>query len=67
MGKREDLFQDKLEQLQSGQPLESCMEGLPEQDAELLALVAQLGKLHYPEPNMNVAAAQRTELLGQAA
>jgi hypothetical protein len=67
MGKRIDLFQDRLEQLQSGQPLESCIEGLPEQDVELLALVTCLGELHYPEPDVNVAATQRAELLHQAA
>ena len=67
MSRREDRFQDKLEQLQSGQPLESCVDGLSERDAELLTLVARLGEVRYPEPDTSVAGAQRAELLRQAA
>jgi hypothetical protein len=59
----ENLFQERVERLRSGEPLEVCSAGLPEQEAELLALVASLGELDYPEPEKSAVAAQRAQLL----
>jgi hypothetical protein len=63
MSKVENLFQKRLKKLQSGQPLEVCRTGLPEQEAELLALAAELGELDYPEPDRAAVTAQRARLL----
>ena len=67
MGKQEDRFQEKLEQLRAGEPLEVCQAGLPQDEADLLALVVQLGKVHYPERDENVVTEQRVQLLKLAA
>ena len=67
MGKQEDRFQEKLEQLRAGEPLEACRAGLPKDEADLLSLVVQLGQIHYPERDESVVAAQRVQLLKLAA
>jgi hypothetical protein len=59
----ENLFQERVERLQSGESIEVCSAGLPEQEAELLALVAGLKELDYPEPEKAAVAAQRAEVL----
>jgi len=63
MSKLENVFQERLDMLQRGEPLEACVAGLPQDEAELLALAVGLGKVAYPEPSRDVAAAQRAELL----
>jgi hypothetical protein len=66
MNRIEDLFQERLEQLQNGEPLEDCGAGLPEQEAQLLALAAKLRELDYPQPNQETVATQRAEVMRQA-
>jgi hypothetical protein len=63
MNQLEDLFQERLERLERGEPLEACAAGLPEREVELLALAAGLGKLAYPAPRQEASAMQRAALL----
>ena len=58
----EELLQARFERLEAGQPLEACLAGLPEGEADLLTLAAGLGEVQYPARNGRVVAAQRTEL-----
>jgi hypothetical protein len=67
MGKREDQFQEKLAQLQAGEPLQACQADLAEDEADLLELVAALGEVPYPERDVDLVAEQRAHLLELAA
>ncbi len=62
MNKLEDLLQERLEQLEAGQPLAVCLAGLPEEEAKLLRLTADLQALTYPLPDRETAVAQRASL-----
>ncbi len=67
MSTREDLLQERLEQLEAGYPLEACLVGLPEEEAEALKLAAKLRELARAEQSRAVVAAQRAALLNAAA
>ena len=62
MNTLEDLLQERLEQLEAGQPLAVCQAGLPAEEAELLQLTAMLQELAYPVPDGATAVAQRASL-----
>lgn len=63
MSTPEELLQEKLELLESGAPLETVIQELPEHEAELLKLSMMLRDVAYPAHNQIVAAAQRDRLL----
>ena len=58
-----DLLQERLEQLEAGEPLDACLEGLPEAEANLLQIAASLRKLPYTQANPTAVAQQRAQLL----
>ena len=64
---QEDNLQGRLEQLEAGQPLEACLAGLPEDEADLLKLVNALRQVPRPERDPGVVAVQRAQLLEFAA
>jgi hypothetical protein len=66
MRQPEELLQERLERLEAGKPLEACLAGLPEDEADLLKLAAGLCEVHYPTPDSAVVTAQRAALLRQA-
>jgi hypothetical protein len=57
------LLQERLEQLEVGEPLEACLADMPEDQAELLKLAAALGELPYPVSDSRTVAVQRSRLL----
>jgi len=67
MRELEDLFQERLERLEAGEPLELCLEGLPEQEADLLKFAAMLRQAPFPERDPAYATSQRSSLLHFAA
>ena len=58
-----DLFQERLARLEQGEPLEACLAGLPEEEASLLKMAAQLSTVNYPEQASDSVLAQRMKLL----
>ncbi|MBI3243973.1 MAG: FecR domain-containing protein [Chloroflexi bacterium] len=66
MDELHDLFQERLARLEQGEPLEACLAGLPEEEASLLKMAAQLSTVNYPEQASDSALAQRTKLLQAA-
>jgi hypothetical protein len=66
MSASESLLQRRLAQLEAGAPLEQCLQGLSDNEAEMLRLVDQLRTLQYPVRDGNAVAAQRRELLNLA-
>ncbi len=61
------LFQERLEQLEAGHPLELCLEGLPEQEAAALRFAAALRQIPIPDEEETAVAAQRVAVLQAAA
>ncbi len=61
-----DLLQERLERLEGGEPLEVCLVGLPDEEAELLKVTASLRSIPYPSRIAGRAAAQRASLLRAA-
>lgn len=66
MNELTDLLQQRIEQLEAGQPLELCLAGLPPQEADALQLVAALQKLSPEEVEETSIAAQRAGVLASA-
>jgi hypothetical protein len=66
MGDLKSLLQERLEQLEAGERLDTCLDGLPEEQAELLKLAVALGQVKYPARDGSVVAAQRAQLLDLA-
>ncbi len=66
MDELHDLFQERLARLEQGEPLEACLAGLPEEEASLLKVAAQLSAVNYPEQASDSVLAQRTKLLQTA-
>ncbi len=58
----EDVLQERLEWLERGEPLQTCLDGLAEEDADLLRMAATFGQLAYPERSAGKVAAQRQGL-----
>lgn len=63
----EQLFQDRLEQMEEGETLEACLEGLPEEEAIALRLIAAIRTLSVDDADEESIVAQRSEILGAAA
>ncbi len=66
MDELHDLFHERLARLEQGELLEACLAGLPEEEASLLKMAAQLSTVNYPEQASDSALAQRTKLLRAA-
>jgi hypothetical protein len=67
MSELEELLNERLEQLETGAPLEVCLAGLPKVEAELLQLATLLREMPYPARSHTVVTAQRAALLRIAA
>ena len=67
MSHQEDLLQQRLEALEAGQPLDSCLTGLSEAEAEMLKLVAYLRELPFPTQTPHTVATQRAHLINMGA
>lgn len=63
----EEVFQQKLTQLEMGYPLEKSLADAPEQEARLLQLAAALQATPFPAEDETIAAAQRAQLIQAAA
>jgi hypothetical protein len=61
----EDLLQKRIEQLEAGTPLESCLAELPHEEAELLELVATLREMPHPLRDAQTTANQRGHFVSQ--
>jgi hypothetical protein len=61
----EELFQTKLEQLESGMSLEDCLKDLAQEQAELLRMVVALREAPYPYRDPDISARQRARFLRQ--
>ena len=66
MNPLDDLLQERLARLEAGEPLETCVAGLLEEEATLLKKAALLRALSEIHPAAEKVAAQRTELLRAA-
>ena len=66
MTEPEDIFQQRLEKLEAGEPLEACQRGLPLPEAALLELAAGLRAIESPVRTPAELAAQRAQLLALA-
>lgn len=62
----EELFQQRLEQLEAGEPLAICQQGLPLEEAALLQLAAGLRQVDAPVRTPEQVAAQRVQMLALA-
>ena len=60
---QEDLLQERLEALEAGQSLDSCLTGLSEAEAEMLRLAVSLRELPFPVQAPQAVAAQRAHLI----
>ena len=63
---REEIFQARLEQLETGQPVEACLVGLGEEDAAAFRLIASMRAAAYPEQNPALVASYREQALHRA-
>lgn len=59
MKELEDLLQERLERLEAGEPLETCLEAAPDEVVAGLRLAARMRALEWPEQPPEHAAAQR--------
>lgn len=66
MKEEEELLQDRLERLETGESLEVCLAGLPGQEAALLRLASAMRQIRYPARDGDVVASQRADLLKRA-
>jgi len=63
MNELDDLFQERLEHLEAGAPLETCAFGLPDAEVEMLRLAAALRQVKYPARDRQMVNTQRARLL----
>lgn len=66
MTELEDIFQQRLEKLEAGEPLAACQRGLPLTEAALLELAVGLREMEAPVRTPAELAAQRAQLLALA-
>ncbi len=66
MKDRMELLQGKLELLEAGEPLEASLEGLAEDEVELLKLAANLREMKAPKRNAKLVSAQRRQAIEEA-
>ena len=62
----QDVLQERLERLEGGEPLETCLVGLPNEEADLLKVAASFRAIPYPSRTAERAAEQRAGLLRAA-
>lgn len=67
MNEMDDLLQQRIEQLEAGEPLAVCLMGLPEEDAQAIRLIAAMQAEGDAEEYAPVKAAQRVVVLQVAA
>lgn len=67
MNEMDDLLQERIEQLEKGEPLATCLVDLPEEEVEALRLIATLRADGDAEAYKPLMAAQRAEVLQAAA
>lgn len=67
MSELEQVLQERIEQLEKGEPLEACLAGLPEQEASALRLIASVRGLPVDNIDQASITAQRAEVLKVAA
>lgn len=65
MHKNEAELQKRIEQLEQGEPVEACLDGLDPSDAEIVALAASLGANKMEQP-ADVTRAQRKKVVSLA-
>ena len=66
MNDLEQLFQQRIEQLEAGKPLEVCLEELPEKEARALRLIADIRSVSFSEADEESTVEQRAAVLGAA-
>ncbi len=62
----EDLLQERLARLEAGEPLDACLDGLPEEQADLLRTAGVLRSIAFPSRSTERVAAQRASLVRAA-
>jgi len=63
MNEFDNVLQERLERLEAGESLETCLAGLSPEDADLLQLAAQLQQFEVPIPAATTVLAQRAAVL----
>lgn len=66
MQELDTLLQEKIEALEAGGSLETCLVELPEQEAKVLRLVAAMRQMQFPEEDREGLSAQRAQILTYA-
>ncbi len=62
----QDLLQERLERLERGEPLETCLVDLPDPEADLLKVAASFRSIPYPSRMAESVAVQRANLVRAA-
>ena len=62
----EDYFQDLLEQVEFGEPIDTLFEGLPDDEAELIQLTSTLRSFAFPAEDAFVVAEQEAQFIDAA-
>ncbi len=66
MNELEELFQERIERLERGESVESCLTGLPEAEARALRLIADIRAMAQADVAAETVADQRALVLGTA-
>ena len=66
MNELESLLQEKIEQLETGESLETSLADLPEQEASVLRMVAAMRQMQFPKEDGKGWIAQRSHILNYA-
>ncbi len=66
MNALESLLQEKIEQLETGEALETSLADLPEPEASVLRMVAAMRQMQFPEEDGKGLIAQRSYILNYA-
>lgn len=61
-----DLLQERLELIEAGRPLEECVEGLAQQDVELLKLAVSLREVKSPKRKSRLVSSQKRQAIDEA-
>jgi hypothetical protein len=67
MSELEQLLHQRIEQLETGEPLEVCLHGLTKQETSALRLIAAMRDLPVEEMDEGFMATQRAALMAAAA
>ena len=66
MSQTEDSLQEIIEQLEKGEPVEVCTDGLPVQEAEVVQLISNLRAVPFPDEDEKVVVFQEAAVLAAA-